>query len=559
MKLAKSLLLGSATAFVAVAGANAADLPSKKAAPATYVKVCDAYGAGFYTIPGSDTCVRITGKVRADFAFSGQKDVYASNVYAPTSGANIVGGYIYNNVLTKQATSSATDTSIFGTTHLYMDGMGYSAAAQTATIGTSFAATTTKTAYGYVAANGIAAKAQNLYGWEARSEIGFDARTATPYGTVQSVAVLQIKRTTGSLAEGGTSSLVKTAGVQQTAVYVRFAGFTFGQAKDNFAFMPSIFYGAGHWASFANGAKQLAYTAVLGGGLSATVGVQDAADTTNGGVQAMGNIPSYGGIAAILNAPSASNSSADGLANGAVAYSYNSVPQINARVDFEQSWGTISAMGAAHQINLNNTSGTYAQRKNAYAVGAGVKLNVPQLAAGDALWLNGGFAQGMTEYTTNWTSFKSSDTSRVVGGYVVNHPSWITTSTGIELVKSWNVAAVFQHFWAPQWRQAFLATYGAANGTTTSKALAWGQSAAFGDAKVWNVGTQIAFLPAKDFEIGVDVLYARVAQDIRRVGGTNTTGFTAGTSETLTGAYTTAVTRETAGNWTGRLRVERNF
>jgi len=154
-----------------------------------------------------------------------------------------------------------------------------------------------------------------------------------------------------------------------------------------------------------------------------------------------------------------------------------------------------------------------------------VKLNVPQLAAGDALWLNGGFAQGMTEYTTNWTSFKSSDTSRVVGGYVVNHPSWITTSNGIELVKSWNAAAVFQHFWAPQWRQAFLATYGAVNGTSTSKALAWGQTGAFGDAKVWNVGTQIAFLPAKDFEIGVDVLYARVAQDIRRVGGSNTASY----------------------------------
>ena len=39
MKLAKSLLLGSATAFVAVAGANAADLPSKKAAPVNYVKI----------------------------------------------------------------------------------------------------------------------------------------------------------------------------------------------------------------------------------------------------------------------------------------------------------------------------------------------------------------------------------------------------------------------------------------------------------------------------------------------------------------------------------------
>jgi len=47
MKLVKSLLLGSVAGFAAVAGASAADLPSKKAAPASYVKICDAYGAGF--------------------------------------------------------------------------------------------------------------------------------------------------------------------------------------------------------------------------------------------------------------------------------------------------------------------------------------------------------------------------------------------------------------------------------------------------------------------------------------------------------------------------------
>ena len=42
MKLAKSLLLGSAATLVATAGAYAADLPSKKSAPVNYVKICDA-------------------------------------------------------------------------------------------------------------------------------------------------------------------------------------------------------------------------------------------------------------------------------------------------------------------------------------------------------------------------------------------------------------------------------------------------------------------------------------------------------------------------------------
>jgi hypothetical protein len=67
MKLAKSLLLGSAAGLVAVAGAQAADLPVRKAAPVEYVRICTAYGAGFFFIPGTDTCLRISGRVRAEY------------------------------------------------------------------------------------------------------------------------------------------------------------------------------------------------------------------------------------------------------------------------------------------------------------------------------------------------------------------------------------------------------------------------------------------------------------------------------------------------------------
>ncbi|MCU4181960.1 porin [Bosea sp. BH3] len=69
MKLVKSLLLGSAAGIAAVAGAQAADLPSRKAAPVEYVRVCTAYGAGFFYIPGTDTCLRVGGRVRAEYTF----------------------------------------------------------------------------------------------------------------------------------------------------------------------------------------------------------------------------------------------------------------------------------------------------------------------------------------------------------------------------------------------------------------------------------------------------------------------------------------------------------
>ncbi|WNJ88220.1 porin [Bosea sp. 685] len=67
MKLVKSLLLGSAAGIAAVAGAQAADLPSRKAAPVEYVRVCSTYGAGFFYIPGTETCLRVGGRVRAEY------------------------------------------------------------------------------------------------------------------------------------------------------------------------------------------------------------------------------------------------------------------------------------------------------------------------------------------------------------------------------------------------------------------------------------------------------------------------------------------------------------
>ena len=63
MKTVRTLLLGSAAGLLAVAGAQAADMPVK-AKPVEYVKICTLYGAGFYYIPGTDTCIKIGGYVR---------------------------------------------------------------------------------------------------------------------------------------------------------------------------------------------------------------------------------------------------------------------------------------------------------------------------------------------------------------------------------------------------------------------------------------------------------------------------------------------------------------
>ena len=438
MNFTKGILLGSGAALFAVAGAQAADLPSRKSAPVEYVKVCSAYGAGFFFIPGTDTCLKIGGRVRADYAY-----------VTPKHHLNAAG-----------AIANHKD-------------------------------------------------AVNTLGWEARGRLDVDARTNTAYGTVQATFGLRMARTTGVLSSIGSTSSA-SAGSTLEYAYVRFAGFTFGAARDNFAYMPSLTYGAGHWGSFANGAKQLAYTATFGVGFSATVALQDSVDTLAGRQTTM------------------STNAVD-----------NVLPQINANIRLDQAWGSLQVSGAYATASEVTATNSYNQTEGRWAAGDGLKVNLPMLAKGDALYLGAAYADVMTEYTTNWTSFKSSAYSRDVGGYVMNHPSYVAYATGIENVKSWAIHGLLEHYWAPQYRSVLFATYGQIDAPASAKAATWNGTTGFGDATVWNIGTNFAWLPTRNFEIGVEVIYARVEQDVR--------------------TSSVSVINRTDSNVTGRLRVERNF
>jgi hypothetical protein len=70
MSMIKRLILGSTAGLIAIGGAQAADLPVKAKA-IEYVKVCSLYGAGFWYLPGTDTCIRIGGAIRIDTSFNG--------------------------------------------------------------------------------------------------------------------------------------------------------------------------------------------------------------------------------------------------------------------------------------------------------------------------------------------------------------------------------------------------------------------------------------------------------------------------------------------------------
>ena len=87
MTLIKSLLLGSAAGVVAVASAQAADLPTRKGpVAAEYVRICSITVAGApvvgFVLPGSDTCFKISGYITGQIEGGNVKTQYTMPVGA---------------------------------------------------------------------------------------------------------------------------------------------------------------------------------------------------------------------------------------------------------------------------------------------------------------------------------------------------------------------------------------------------------------------------------------------------------------------------------------------
>lgn len=121
MQMVKSLLLGTAAGLLAVAGAQAADMPVKAKA-VEYVKVCSLYGAGFYYIPGTDTCLKIGGYVRVQTEMkagaSGQ--VFGTGGVLASARYNIEDTNDINYTVRAVATFDARTQTEYGTLRSYI-------------------------------------------------------------------------------------------------------------------------------------------------------------------------------------------------------------------------------------------------------------------------------------------------------------------------------------------------------------------------------------------------------------------------------------------------------
>ncbi len=400
---------------------------------------------------------------------------------------------------------------------------------------------------------------ESTQGYEARGRIDVDARTQTAYGTLQSVAQLRLTNATGILSQVGVDAKSATTSQVERA-YIRFAGFTAGRSSEITAFMPSNALGfGGHWASYSNGVAQLAYTAVLGGGLSATVGIEDPSDFSNVAV-------GQNGIGGAYAAASQTTS----------GYRMSKLPVIAGNVTFEQGWGSVGVAASAIQNNFIAADGssltnvTTNATKTGYSVTGNLKLNLPALGAGDQLWLTVGYSDGFNDQTIGWGNFKSSDTKNLVGGLQYTQASFYawgvnaagtaqaTTAAGTaaatafdhmvtEQTKAFNVAGVLQHYWTAEWRSNLMASYAATNPGSFTKAQSFAQGG-LAKQQFSTVAANLIWSPAKGFDIGLEAQYQNVHTDLNVA---DVAGAALGTTGYLVKASTS--------NWGTRLRLERNF
>jgi hypothetical protein len=133
MKMVKSLLLGTAAGLVAVAGAQAADMPVK-AAPVQYVKICTLYGDGFYYIPGTDICLKIGGYVRGEYAYNYGASMTNGPWQAPSGYMDRFDGQDFTMRTRAYAWFDSRQQTEYGTLRTYLQlGVNYDSPTSTAT------------------------------------------------------------------------------------------------------------------------------------------------------------------------------------------------------------------------------------------------------------------------------------------------------------------------------------------------------------------------------------------------------------------------------------------
>src|ERR1700750_1532457 len=445
MKMVKSLVLGSAAGLVAMSGAQAADLPVKAKA-VEYVRICSLYGAGFFYIPGTDTCIKLGGYLRVDTTFNG--GIYNSPAWKGDMGQ----GNRYADYFAARSRMALT-----------VD-------------------TRTATEYGVVR---TFAQADFQF-----STLGGGTTNPNAVNTGLPVA---------------SANLLDTVGGGYTAVefvFIQFAGFTFGKSASAYA-TPwhgypgnnSSFLLGGH--DTVTGVNNIQYSAQFGNGVSGTIGLDDPVVFNRTSVYNLSQGLSFAGTSGNAYggawAPDVVGNIRVDQAWGVFQMSA-AAHMVNGSYNILNPTGTTAvpagALGppAASPNTLSEISG-HPDTKWGGSVMAALQIKNIPTGAGDDIKVDATYAHGDTKNviatsaaSPNFAMFGG--TGRA-GAYqsigfgaptdAVYLPVFAGGTGDLKLTDAWGIRGAFNHNWDPYWSTSvfgsasFVHYHGTVGGLTTTK------------------------------------------------------------------------------------------
>jgi hypothetical protein len=513
MKMVKSLLLGSAAGLVAMAGAQAADLPVK-AKPVEYVKVCTLYGVGFYYIPGTDTCLKVGGFARLDIGLlaGGSHGPYQGGAAARHTREDTP--YYQTRVRGVWSFDARSQTE-WGTLRAFIRA-GFEN--NSATVGDA----------------GVAA--DSTYRGRMYSDRAFIQFAGLTVGKTQSFF---------DFYANALNYVTLITGGSDTGHGIHLLAYTFqfgGGFSGTISLEDTVHRRTGIWDASTN---------VLTAG-SPAVGLT----TPNYGNYAAATYPDVvgnlrvdqpWGSAQIMAALHNANGSCYGTFCNAGVGLLNNGPDAT-------GW----AVGAGLMFNLPWAQGDQFWVFGTYAEGAASYLGLNKFVGNDAFHIYGGGAP------TNLGGDGSTALGWAFDGI-------FQTGTDVALTTGFQVGAAAQHYWTPALRTSVFGGYveldfgtnGEANSAATlfCTGLSGGAAPAAGQVgtsalvvcdpsfAVWNIGTRTIWSPVRNLDIGVEVLYQRFDQNM--VGSWNL-----GANGSRSNGLYEARDQE---SWSGTIRFQRNF
>ena len=367
----------------------------------------------------------------------------------------------------------------------------------------------------------IPAGAQNADAFSGRFQVQLDVRTATEYGVLRAFGAGDFNYGAGLGTQGTPVAAPGGTGFAEKA-FIQFGGLTAGLATSFYDF---YIYGADDYLSVHSSYSPiglLAYTATFGGGFSATLSMEDPRARAEGFLNAFGPAP----------APTPAG---------------QRWPDLVANLRVDQGWGSAQLSGAIHEgqiLSLAGVAGTNTT-ETGFAILGGLKINLPMLAAGDALYFEAAYADGATGYL-GYSGFSMGPATQpgasiaypTVDGVVLGGGAAGAT---VHKTKGFEGLVALRHYWTPTFFTAGIVGYADLHEDAAVRALAPGVNGGLGNFNEWRFGITNEWVPVAGFSIGVEVEYARVHL-------------------TLPGGAVAPVGFSTNyGTWHGKLRLQRNF